>query len=230
MTAPSNLFRLLLCLAAAVANPLSVLAEGNPSYAEEPIVVEYDVIPSWPNRPDDVSPFGWVSGIAIDGEKQVWIFNRGPDPVQVYTTEGKFVRTWGKDRFKDAHQLRVGPEGNIWVADFGLHIVQKYTPEGELLLTLGVRGERAKTNRISTCRPTWRSPRKATFLSPMATATGGSFISTRTETLSKPGASTDRHQANLFCPMRSWSTRRGFCMLQTGIVGGFRFSIRKANF
>jgi len=54
------------------------------------------------------------------------------------------VRTWGKNRFKDAHQLRIGPEGNIWVADFGLHIVQKYTPEGKLLLTLGVRGEKGE--------------------------------------------------------------------------------------
>ena len=138
------LFRFLLCLTALAAGSASAMAKGNPSFAEEPIVVEYDVDPLWLNRPDDVSPFGWVSGIAIDKKNQVWIFNRGPDPIQVYTTEGKFVRTWGKNRFQDAHQLRIGPEGNIWVADFGLHIVQKYTPEGKLLLTLGVRGEKGE--------------------------------------------------------------------------------------
>ncbi len=116
----------------------------NLGYAKQPTITEYDVDPDWPQRPEHVSGKGWVSGIAIDGKDQVWIFNRGSDPIQVYTTEGKFVRTWGKDRFKDAHQLRIGPEGNIWVADFGLHIVQKYTPEGELLLTLGVRGEKGE--------------------------------------------------------------------------------------
>ncbi|NOY41616.1 MAG: hypothetical protein GXP26_07265 [Planctomycetes bacterium] len=69
---PAILFRLLLCLVATtIANPQSAWAEGNPSYAEAPIVVEFDVEPSWPNRPDDVSPFGWVSGIAIDGKNQV---------------------------------------------------------------------------------------------------------------------------------------------------------------
>lgn len=113
----------------------------NPGFAKQPVIVEYDVDPSWPKRPDDVQPFGWVSGMDIDSEDRIWIFNRGEDPVQVYTAEGKFVRTFGKGRFVDPHQLRIGPDGNIWVADFGLHVVQKFTPEGELLTTLGVRGE-----------------------------------------------------------------------------------------
>lgn len=51
------------------------------------------------------------------------------------------MRTWGKNLFKDPHQLRIDQEGNIWVADFGLHIVQKFTTEGKLLQTLGVRGK-----------------------------------------------------------------------------------------
>lgn len=137
---PDALRRLLLltgCLAFVSALP----AGNNPSFSLEETIVEYDVDPSWPKRPENVKPFGWVSGMAIDDKEQIWLFNKGEDPVQVYTTDGKFVRTWGKGNFVQPHHLRIDPEGNIWVADFGLHIVQKYTPEGKLLMTLGVRGQ-----------------------------------------------------------------------------------------
>ena len=108
---------------------------------DEPVVTEYDVDPSWPRRPEHVSGKGWVSGMAIDGGDNVWFFRKGPDPVQVYTAAGDFVRSWGKDQFVNPHHLRIDPEGNVWLADFGLHIVQKFTPEGKLLLSLGTKGE-----------------------------------------------------------------------------------------
>lgn len=126
----------------AVVGPATVDAPAaDPGYAKVPTVVEYDVDPDWPKRPDHVSAGGWVSGLAIDEEDQVWFFKKGEDPVQVYTTDGEFVRTWGKGDFVDPHQLRIDHEGHVWVADFGLHVVQKYTPEGRLLQTLGTHGE-----------------------------------------------------------------------------------------
>ncbi|MDC0937180.1 peptidyl-alpha-hydroxyglycine alpha-amidating lyase family protein, partial [Pirellulales bacterium] len=112
-----------------------------PGFALQPTIVEYDVDPKWPQRPDHVSGTGWVSGLAVDDQDQVWLFRKGPDPVQVYTTDGTLVRTWGKGMFLQPHHLRIDHQGNVWVADFGLHIVQKFTPEGELLQTIGVRGE-----------------------------------------------------------------------------------------
>lgn len=128
---------MLLCSAA------PVMAQ-NLGFAKEPTITEYDVDPTWPQRPENISDKGWVSGLAIDDKDQVWFFRKGPDPVQVYTADGKFVRSWGEGQFVNPHQLRIDPEGNIWVADFGLHIVQKFTPEGKLLLTLGVRGEKGE--------------------------------------------------------------------------------------
>lgn len=116
-------------------------AADAPSFARTPTVVEYDVDPNWPQYPSHVSQEGWVSGMAVDGKDRVWFFKKGPDPVQVYTADGQFVRTWGKGLFVDPHHLRIDPAGNIWVADFGQHVVQKYTPEGKLLLTLGTPGE-----------------------------------------------------------------------------------------
>lgn len=133
-----------LILAAA---PALSRAAGNPGHAIVPTIVEYDVDPAWPQRPENVQPFGWVSGIDIDDDGQIWIFNKGADPVQVYRADGSFVRTWGKDRFASPHQLRIGPEGNVWVADFGLHVVQKFSPEGKLLMTLGIQGEAGEDER-----------------------------------------------------------------------------------
>jgi len=117
-------------------------AAQNPTHAVAPTITEYDVDPAWPQRPETISGAGWVSGLAVDDKDQVWFFRKGPDPVQVYSASGEFVRSWGKDLFLNPHQLRIDPDGNIWVADFGLHVVQKFTPEGELLQTLGVRGEK----------------------------------------------------------------------------------------
>ena len=116
----------------------------NLGYAKHPTITEYDVDPNWPQIPAEIGTKGWVSGLAIDNQDQVWFFKKGDNPVQVYTSDGKFVRSWGKGMFVQPHQLRIDPEGNIWLADFGLHVVQKFTPEGELLLTLGVRGKKGK--------------------------------------------------------------------------------------
>ena len=129
----------ILLLGCSAARPSRVLGQ-NPSFAKEPVVVEYDVDPSWPRYPKHVSRKGWVSGMAVDAQDNIWFFKKGPDPVQVYRPDGIFVRSWGKGLFVNPHHLRIDHEGNIWLADFGLHIVQKFTPEGKLLQTLGVRG------------------------------------------------------------------------------------------
>ena len=120
---------------------LTTTTSANPGFAKNPTITEYDPDPNWPQIPENIGRKGWVSGIAVDEKNQVWFFKKGADPVQVYTAEGKFVRSWGKDQFVNPHQLRIDHEGNIWVADFGLHVVQKFTPEGELLQTLGVKNE-----------------------------------------------------------------------------------------
>ncbi|MBM3460365.1 MAG: hypothetical protein FJX77_17735, partial [Armatimonadetes bacterium] len=130
----------LLGVLAGVLAPLGLLAQGNPSYSPEETTTEYDVDPAWPKRPAGMKEPEWVSGLALDAQENVWLFTKGPDPVQVYRPDGSFLRTWGQGQFNQPHQLRIDREGNVWVADFGLHVVQKYTPEGKLLLTLGTRG------------------------------------------------------------------------------------------
>ena len=100
----------------------------------------YKVDPAWPGRPRGAK-WGDMCGVAVDAKDQVYLFTRADPPVQVYQSDGKFVRSWGKDQVVKAHYIRFGPDGNVWVADIGKHAVMQFTPEGKLLRTLGTPGK-----------------------------------------------------------------------------------------
>ena len=94
----------------------------------------------------DTMPDGWkfgrVSSVATDGNGEVYVFQRGPkaDPIVVFDSKGKYLRSWGKGMFGQAHGMRVDRNGHVWVTDNGDHQVMKFNRTGELLLKLGVRG------------------------------------------------------------------------------------------
>jgi DNA-binding beta-propeller fold protein YncE len=111
----------------------------HPFYPRIDLATGYDVVPSWPARPAELT-WGAMAGIAIGPSDEVWTFNRGAVPVQVYTTAGAIVRSWGKGAFREPHQVRIDHEGNVWVVDSGLDVVRKYTPDGSLLMTVGTPG------------------------------------------------------------------------------------------
>lgn len=112
---------------------------ARPAYPRISLSSGYEVDGSWPSRPSDLS-WGAMAGIAIDPRGQVWLFNRGPKPLQVFTPEGRLVRTWGEGQFREPHQIRFDREGNLWLADSGLHVVRKFDPDGTPRLTLGEAG------------------------------------------------------------------------------------------
>jgi len=113
-----------------------------PDYPQINVSVSYEVDPNWPQpRPENVK-WGHVPSISIDKQDNVWIFTRAEPPVQVYSPEGKLIRTWGQGTVGIAHGLRFDNEGNVWIGDAGNHTVRKCTPEGKVLLTLGTPGER----------------------------------------------------------------------------------------
>jgi NHL repeat len=110
------------------------------SYPRINLSTGYDVVSSWPARPKHLT-WGAIAGIAISPSDQIWTFNRGAVPVQVYTAEGALVRSWGEGQFREPHQVRFDREGFVWLVDSGQHVVKKFTPEGKLLLTLGTPDE-----------------------------------------------------------------------------------------
>ena len=90
----------------------------------------------WPNLPPGFE-LGDVSAVAVDDRNQVYLFNRGPNPMVVVDDAGNFVRSWGQGVFKSAHGVYVGPDGYIYCTDWGDHTVRRCTPEGRVLMTIG---------------------------------------------------------------------------------------------
>jgi DNA-binding beta-propeller fold protein YncE len=86
-----------------------------------------------------------VAGVAVDAYNQVYVFNRGEQPVIVFNRQGRFLRAWGAGMFGRPHGIAIGPDGGVWLTDDLGHAVRKCTPEGELLLTLGTPGQASDT-------------------------------------------------------------------------------------
>ena len=103
---------------------------------------KYRVVEDWAKLPT-----GWdfrdVAGVGIDSKDQVYVFNRGRQPMMVFDREGNFLRSWGSDIFNRAHGLHIGPDDALYCTDDGNHTVRKITPEGKVLLEIGVPGEPA---------------------------------------------------------------------------------------
>lgn len=124
---------------AIAASGLALHAAEQPNYPRINTATDYVVDAHWPRKPAQIA-WGHVPGIAVDRNDQVYVFNRAKPAVQVYSTDGKLLRTWG-DEVKEAHHIKIGPDGNVWVADIGRHVVEQYTPEGRRLRSIGTDGK-----------------------------------------------------------------------------------------
>lgn len=119
--------------------------------------------PTLPYRPVEnwaKLPAGWnlgeCSGVALDRNDNVWVFNRGPHPVIQFDSTGKMLRAWSEVPVKSAHGIRVDPDGNVWLIDVAGHKVLKMTPEGHVLMVIGAVGDAAgtQTSKDAFNRPT----------------------------------------------------------------------------
>ncbi len=87
--------------------------------------------------------FGRVSAVAQNSSNEVYVFHRGEsaDPILVFDSHGRYLHSWGKGMFGNAHAIRVDADDNVWITDNGDHQVMKFDPEGRLLMSLGVKGQ-----------------------------------------------------------------------------------------
>ncbi len=118
-----------------------------PDYPKITGCVSYEVDPKWPlPRPENVH-WGAVPSIAVDKTGNIWIFTRAEPPVQIYSPDGKLIRSWGQGTFGSAHGIRFDNAGNVWLADVGRHVVRKCTLDGKVLMTIGVPDEKGLDDR-----------------------------------------------------------------------------------
>ena len=95
-----------------------------------------------PETMPDGFTFGRVSAVTTDAASNVYAFQRGTraDPIIVFDSSGKYVRSWGKGLFVNPHGLRVDRFGNVWAIDNGGHQIFKFANDGTLLRTWGTKG------------------------------------------------------------------------------------------
>ena len=128
----------LLTILVALALPaLAELKSGPP--------MNYTLVQDWAQLPSGWN-FGECSGVDIDKNDNVWVFNRGAHPVIQFDKSGKMLRAWSEVPLTTAHGIRVDADGNIWLIDVAAHRVMKFTPAGRLLMMLGQVGGAAGPN------------------------------------------------------------------------------------
>lgn len=96
----------------------------------------HKLVANWAKLPKGWN-FGECSGVAVDREDNVWIFNRSAHPVIELDREGNFLQSWGEGTVVSSHGIRVDPEGNVWGVDVKGHKVLKYSPDGRVLMVIG---------------------------------------------------------------------------------------------
>lgn len=86
--------------------------------------------------------FGRASAVTTDAQGNVYAFQRGPkaDPIIVFDSTGRYLRSWGKGIFGNPHGIRIDRDGFVWCVDNGNQQVYKFTRDGTLLQTWGTKG------------------------------------------------------------------------------------------
>jgi DNA-binding beta-propeller fold protein YncE len=105
----------------------------------------HKLVADWPRLPE-----GWhlgeCSGVEVDRDDNVWIFNRGPHKVIQFDKSGKMLRAWNEVPVISSHGVRVDPSGNVWLVDVGGHAVLQFDPAGRLLMVITTAGNRPGDN------------------------------------------------------------------------------------
>ena len=85
--------------------------------------------------------------VVIGTDDLLYVVDGGNFRVQVFRSDGSFVRTFGEvgrrgGQFSRPKEAAVDPDGNVYIVDTAFGNFQIFTPEGQLLLSVGSRAER----------------------------------------------------------------------------------------
>ena len=118
-------------------------AEGQPVYTrQKPIGSE--------TEGSGAEEFKQPTGIAVNGEGDVYISDTGNDRIEEYSAAGTLVRTFAtkkkngkaKGEVKAPTDLVLDSAGNVWVADTGNDRIEEFSATGAYLRVLGKKGKK----------------------------------------------------------------------------------------
>ena len=98
----------------------------------------YELVDGWAKLAEGES-FIDISGMSIDSQDRVYIFNRSQRPLMVFDCEGNLLTSWGKEYFARAHGICIGPDDSIYCTDDRNHTVTKFSADGNVLMVLGTK-------------------------------------------------------------------------------------------
>jgi DNA-binding beta-propeller fold protein YncE len=92
--------------------------------------------------------FGEVSAVALSLQGNIFVFNRGSQPIFEFSKDGKFVRTLAEELVGSAHGLRIDEHNNLWITDVVTHTVLRLNQEGNVTLVLGRKNRSGETDAL----------------------------------------------------------------------------------
>jgi streptogramin lyase len=125
---------LTLCVTAA-------FAYGALAQESAPQQLSYKVVPDFLKLPDNLY-MAEVVGVATDSKGQIYVLNRGKQPILQFNPDGTFVRSIGDGLpFEGPHSVRVDAQDNLWYVDAANNFVMKFDTQKRLQMVLGRRPE-----------------------------------------------------------------------------------------
>jgi len=100
----------------------------------------YHEVTNWAQFPPDYK-WGEATGVDVDSQDNVYIATRNQPltPVVVFSSNGQFLRSWGKNAVGSAHYLRIDSADHVWLTDRGHFQIFEYDREGKLLREIGTK-------------------------------------------------------------------------------------------
>ncbi len=105
----------------------------------------HKLVPDWAKLPAGWN-LGEASGVSVDKNDNVWVFNRGPHGVIQFDKNGRMLQAWPEVPILSAHGIKVDPDGNVWLVDVVGHALLKFSPSGRLLMVIANAGRSVGDN------------------------------------------------------------------------------------
>ena len=96
----------------------------------------------WGETGSEEGQLNGPSGLAFDGEDNLYVVDSRNHRVQKFTKDGQFIMGWGtsgdgEGQFNLPWGITVDHKGDVYVADWGNNRVQKFSPDGRFLVSFG---------------------------------------------------------------------------------------------